>query len=180
MAPHFVDDVEMMTSPCAPSALRPYWLVALKGHRRLRRPEAVEEALAALLRTLSVEIQGTLVGVSSIAPGADTLFAQTVLGMSLPWRALLPVPVAELRQDFSAADWALRERLLARAIEIEIRGTVRDRHEARLECGMDTVDQADLLIAVWDGEPAPATAGGGAGRRSGNGPRRHRWPPWNW
>ena len=170
----------MMTSPRAPSALRPYWLVALKGHRRLRRPEAVEEALAALLRTLSVEIQGTLVGVSSIAPGADTLFARTVLGMSLPWRALLPVPVAELRQDFSAADWALRERLLARAIEIEIRGTVRDRHEARLECGMDTVDQADLLIAVWDGEPAPATAGGGAGRRSGNGPRRHRWPPWNW
>ena len=149
----------MMTSPCAPSALRPYWLVALKGHRQLRQPEAVEEALAALLRTLSVEIQGTLVGVSSIAPGADTLFAQTVLGMSLPWRALLPVPVAELRQDFSAADWALRDRLLARAIEIEIRGTVRDRHEARLECGLDTVDQADLLIAVWDGEPAPATGG---------------------
>ena len=97
--------------------------MALKGHRHLRRPEAVGDALYTLLRTLSVEIQGTLVGVSSIAPGADTLFAQTVLGMSLPWRALLPQSVAELRQDLSPADRQLQEQLLARATEVQVYGT---------------------------------------------------------
>jgi len=143
-----------MTSLHASSSLRPYWLVAFKGHRQLRRPQAVGEALSALLRTLSVEIQGTLVGVSSIAPGADTLFAQAVMEMSLPWRALLPVPLAEMQRVFSATDWQIRERLLARATEIQIRGMACNGNEARLECGMDTVDQADLLIAVWDGSAA--------------------------
>lgn len=148
-----------MTSPHALSALRPYWLVALKGHQHLRRPEAVGEALSALLRTLSVEIQGTLVGVSSIAPGADTLFAQAVLGMSLPWRVLLPV--AELRQDFSPAAWQRREQLLARATEVQVHGTLNGGKEADLECGMETVDQADLVIAVWDGQPTAAPGGTG-------------------
>ncbi len=207
--------------------------MALKGHRHLRRPEAVGEALSALLRTLSVEIQGTLVGVSSIAPGADTLFAQTVLGMSLPWRALLPVSVAELRQDLSPADRQLQEQLLARATEVQVYGTrnggvtvqppspqpsptrgegvresaacaaeahpgregseriqggneadgkvaressacaaeahsgregserIQGGNEADLECGMETVDQADLVIAIWDGQPAAAPGGTG-------------------
>lgn len=150
-----------MTASPNSSSLRPYWLIALKGHRNLRRPEAVGEALAALLRTLSVEIQGTLVGVSSIAPGADTLFAQAVLELSLPWRALLPVPVADLRQDFSPADWQLREHLLARATEVQVSGTPNGENEADLECGMETVDQADLLIAVWDGQPAAEPGGTG-------------------
>ncbi len=73
-----------MTSPQASSSLQPYWLIALKGHRYLRQPEAVGEALSALLGALSEEVDGTLVGVSSIASGADTLFAQAILGMSLP------------------------------------------------------------------------------------------------
>ncbi len=176
--------------------------MALKGHRHLRRPEAVGDALYTLLRTLSVEIQGTLVGVSSIAPGADTLFAQTVLGMSLPWRALLPVSVAELRQDLSPADWQRHEQLLARATEVQVHGTpnvgitvqppspqpsptrgegvwesaacaaeahpgsegserIQGGNEADLECGMETVDQADLVIAIWDGQPAAAPGGTG-------------------
>ncbi|MCC7280535.1 MAG: hypothetical protein IT487_19785 [Chromatiaceae bacterium] len=147
-----------MISPQASSSLRPYWLVALKGHRHLRQPEAVGEALAALLGALSEEIDGTLVGVSSIAPGADTRFAEAILGMSLPWRALLPVSLAELRRDFTAEEWRYREQLLARATEIQVRGRAADRDEADLECGLDTLDQADLLIAVWDERPAGGTA----------------------
>ncbi len=43
-----------MTSPQASSSLQPYWLIALKGHRHLRQPEAVGEALAALIREFAV------------------------------------------------------------------------------------------------------------------------------
>lgn len=150
-----------MTSPQASSSLQPYWLIALKGHRHLRQPEAVGEALAALLGALSEEIDGTLVGVSSIARGADTLFAQAILALSFPWRALLPASLAELRQDFTAEEWQCREQLLARATEIQVRGRAAGRDEADLECGLDTVDQADLLIAVWDERPAAEPGGTG-------------------
>ncbi len=151
-----------MASPQASSSLRPYWLIALKGHRRLRQPVAVGEALAALLGALSEEIDGTLVGISSIARGADTLFAEAILALSLPWRALLPVSLAEMRQDFTEEDWRYRERLLVRAAEIQVRGGATVRDEADLECGLDTVDQADLLIAVWDERPGalPGATGG--------------------
>ena len=150
-----------MTSPHAPSSLRPYWLIALKGHRQLRQPEAVGEALSNLLGVLSEEIDGTLVGVSSIAHGADTLFAQGILALSLPWRALLPASLAELRQCFTAEEWQLREQLLARATEVQVRNTTGDPNAATLECGLDMVDQADLLIAVWDERPAAAPGGTG-------------------
>ncbi len=150
-----------MPSPQAPSSLRPYWLIALKGHRQLRQPEAVAKALVALLGALSEEIDGTLVGVSSLAAGADILFAETILDLSLPWRALLPVSLDELRHDFTAEEWRFREQLLARATEIQVRGQAALRDEADLECGLDTLDQADLFIAVWDERPAALPGGTG-------------------
>lgn len=148
-----------MTPASTLSTLRPYWFVGLSGHRRLSQPDAVSEALIALLNSLRAEINGTLGCVSSVAIGADTLFARAALSLSLPWRALLPAPAAEFRTDFDEKDWQVAEQLLARAVEVDIRVTPSTKNEAYLECGMDTVDQSDVLIAVWDEQPARGTGG---------------------
>lgn len=145
----------------ASSSLPPYWVVGLSGHRRLSDPVVVGRALVSLLRSLRDEIGGSLGCVSSIAIGADTLFARAALSLALPWRVLLPMPAAEFSQDFEADDWQIAEQLLAQAAEVETRVTPSSRNEAYLECGMDTVDQADLLIAVWDEKPARGTGGTG-------------------
>jgi len=150
-----------VTSPNASSALPPYWVVGLSGHRHLRDPEAVGQMLVTLLGSLREDIDGALGCVSSIAIGADTLFARAALALSLPWRALLPAPSAEFSKDFENDDWQVAEHLLAQAAEVEIRVTPSSKNEAYLECGMDTVDQSDLLIAVWDEKPARGTGGTG-------------------
>lgn len=117
--------------------------------------------LTDLLVALREETQGGLVGVSSVAIGADTLFARAVLSLSLPWRALLPSPPSEFRRDFEGSDWQVAERLLDQAMEVDVRATPSVKEEAYLECGMDTVDQVDVLIAVWDEKPARGTGGTG-------------------
>ena len=140
-----------------PSSLQPCWIIGLTGHRFLGDPAAVSEALIGLIHSLRREISGTLGAVSSIAIGADTLFARAVLSLSIPWRALLPAPVSEFRGDFEDEDWQAARKLLARAVEVDIRASPSVKDEAYLECGMDTVDQSDVLIAIWDEKPARGT-----------------------
>jgi len=143
------------------SILRPCWFVGLSGHRHLKDPDAVGRLLHEVLTALQEEMGGGLVGVSSIAIGADTLFARALLSLSLPWRALLPSPPSEFRGDFEKQDWEIAEQLLAQAEEVVVRANPSVKVEAYLECGMDTVDQADVLIAVWDEKPARGTGGTG-------------------
>jgi hypothetical protein len=135
--------------------------VGLTGHRHLSQPAEVSQAIVALLSSLRDDIDGTLGCVSSVAIGADTLFARAALSLSLPWRVLLPAPVAEFRTDFDEKDWQVAAQLLTEAVEVEIRVTPATKNEAYLECGMDTVDQSDVLIAVWDEKPARGTGGTG-------------------
>ena len=150
-----------MNTGASSSTLRPYWFVGLTGHRHLDNPDAVAKVLTDLLIALQAEVRGGLVGVSSIAIGADTLFARAILSLSLPWRALLPSPPSEFRHDFDEKDWRAAEQLLAQAIEVDVRAMPSIKDEAYLECGMDTVDQSDVLIAVWDEKPARGTGGTG-------------------
>lgn len=148
-----------MTSRSESSSLRPYWVIGFTGHRQLPDPQAVGRALIAILESLRREIDGDLACVSSVAIGGDTLFACAALSLSIPWRALLPAPLAEFREDFSDDDWRIVEQLLAQAIEVDVRATSLAEGRGYLECGMDTVDQSDLTIAVWDQGPSRGIGG---------------------
>lgn len=142
-----------------PATLRPCWFVGLSGHRHLADSDAVGRRLTEILVALKSEVSGQLVGVSSIAIGADTLFARAVLGLAMPWRALLPSPASEFRSDFEEKDWKVAQELLGQAVEVEVRATPSCKNEAYLESGMDTVDESDILIAVWNEKPARGTGG---------------------
>ena len=88
-----------MTSPTA-SALRPHWLVALKGHRHLRRPEAVGEALSALIRQV---LEGQQEVLEEIRSGKDKKGAKLKFLQGLVMRAARgqadPQEVGTLLQD---------------------------------------------------------------------------------
>ena len=148
-----------MTSRSGLSSLRLYWVVGFTGHRHLRDPQAVGRALTAILESLRQEIDGDLACASSVAIGADTLFACAALSLSLPWRALLPAPPTDLRNDFADDDWRIVQQLLAQAIEVDVRAAPFAADASYLECGMDTVDQSDFMIAVWDQAPARGLGG---------------------
>ncbi len=141
------------------SSLPPTWIIGFTGHRRLSNAEGVGATLRELLSSLVAEVPGKLVGHSSIAIGGDTLFAEACLALEIPWIALLPVAKDDFRNDFTEADWAKAGMLLQRAARLESLPAVNDRNLAYLECGLCTVEEADVLIAVWNGEPSGGTGG---------------------
>jgi hypothetical protein len=99
------------------------------------------------------------VGMASAASGADTLFLEAAARRGMPLRVVLPFELPRFRQDHSALEWARVQPLLSAAIEhIVVRGAESD-DEAYLDAGVLAVDECDVLLAVWDGEPAAGRGG---------------------
>ena len=142
------------------SQSRPF-IVGFTGHRRLGNEEKIAQAVREVISAIQRDVGGNLIGRSSIASGGDTLFAEACFAANLKWIALLPFPEAEFKKDFSAADWARAKALLDRAERVEISSDIAERPRGYLDCGLATVDGADLMIAVWDGK-APRGTGGTA------------------
>ena len=138
-----------------------FWVVGFTGHRHLKNPVAVGAIIREQLETLRKEVPGELAGYASAAIGADTLFAEACQSLNIPWIAALPFSPADFRNDFSESQWSHAAGLLSRAAEVEICGSSDDRTAAYLRCGLRTVDEADLVMAVWDREPPRGTGGTG-------------------
>lgn len=134
-------------------------LVGVTGHRVLAEPRLVREGVAEAMCAIESRFPGrTLTAVSSLAEGADRLVAYSVLarpGGRLV--AVLPLPAADYRGDFSSAASAREfDELLARAhkvIEVGATAGAPDgREEAYREAGLRMLDLSEVLIAIWDGE----------------------------
>src|SRR5437016_8829710 len=95
--------------------LPPIWVVGFTGHRHLQNPEKVGDLLRNLIGSLRNEISGDLMAYSSVAIGADTLFAEACLGSGIPWTVLLPRPHDDFKSDFEESDWQRTSELLRKA-----------------------------------------------------------------
>lgn len=139
----------------------PEWTaVGFTGHRNIADPAAVSRRIGAALDDLASAC-GPLVAVSSLAKGCDTLFVQEALNRNIPIFLILPFPKARFQRDFTTEDWLAVVPLLERAAHVEEVQLTQSDEESYMEAGVRTVDQAHVLLAVWDGK---ATAGlGGTG-----------------
>ncbi len=143
------------------SALPLFHVVGFAGHRHLAAPAAVAGTLREALAGLRRDFSGEWVALSSAAVGGDTLFAREALAAGLPWHASLPLPAADFRADFAPEQWAEAEALLARAAETRVVNDGAARPDAYLENGMELVNECDVLLALWDGQPAQGRGGTG-------------------
>ena len=134
-------------------------VIGFTGHRHLNNPADVGEIVRSELERLRSEWGEKISGYSSIATGADTLFAEACLALNIPWQAILPFALADFRDDFNDEEWAHATNLLGKAVRVEISESLEDRTAAYLSCGLRTVDGADLILAVWDGNPARGIGG---------------------
>lgn len=134
--------------------------VGFTGHRHLADGALIQRRLEETLRTLRLRHSGAeWIAVSSVAEGADMIFVQTALSQQYSWHAILPFSPIDFQRDFTPAGWLTAERLLTQAQEqFTVTGT-NDRTEAYLDAGLETVDRADVLIAVWDGAAARGKGG---------------------
>jgi hypothetical protein len=131
-------------------------IVGITGHQRIPA-----DAVGFVTDRIVATLEGAgrpLTGVSSLAAGADQIFAEAVLRAGGHLHVV--VPCADYEKAF--ADEAGRReyaRLLSAASRIETLPHPAPSALAFLEAGQRVVELSQLLIAVWDGE-APRGAGG--------------------
>jgi hypothetical protein len=149
-----------MPSPDSNASQLPlFHVVGFSGHRQLHDPAAVAQAVTRALEALRKESAGEWVALSSVATGGDQLFVTQVRTLGLSWHAILPLPKAEFAKDFSPDEWQTVENTLAQAEHIRVITENGSREDAYLDCGMETVNGCDVLLVVWDGDPARGKGG---------------------
>lgn len=122
------------------------------------------EALQTLTTTTNTPVAFSII--SPLAEGADRLVADVVLKHGGILEALLPMPVEEYEKDFETVEskHEFRE-LLTRSHQVTVTdcGILPDdssyRQKSYLRVGEETVSRCDILIALWDGEPARGVGG---------------------
>jgi hypothetical protein len=152
-------DTQSPSSPAAVGRLPIFQIVGFTGHRRLLDVAGAAHAIRGALESLTRRFPGEWIALSSIANGGDRVFVEQARALGLPWHAILPLPRAEFAKDFTPEEWAMVEAKLASADHVRTIGEAGDREESYLDCGIETVHEADVLLALWDGDPARGKGG---------------------
>lgn len=134
----------------------PVTRIGITGHREI--PEA---ALSAVRSGIRAELLGRPAGtlaLSSLAAGADQLFAEIALESGLQLTAVIPGMDYETHLGDDQVRDAYR-RLLKCCAAREQLPYERTHEEAYYAAGRYIVDHTDRVIAVWDGAPSRGLGG---------------------
>lgn len=130
---------------------------AVTGHRELSETTTALVD-AALRREISKRAEdGSLVGLSCIADGADTLFARAILdhGGALH----VSCQPASTGMVCRTQHHAVYDALIANATKISQLDHVESDSNAHMDASLCMLADADELLAVWDGQPARGYGG---------------------
>ncbi|MFG1705577.1 hypothetical protein ACFLIM_20510 [Nonomuraea sp. M3C6] len=129
--------------------------IAVSGHRGLPRQTAllIDQAIREALAEYSPEISG----LSCLADGADQIFAQAVLDLGGELEAV--IPAKEYRDGLPSEFHAGYDELLSRAVRIHRLDFVESTSESHMAASRRMLDDADVLFAIWDGQPARGYGG---------------------
>jgi hypothetical protein len=129
--------------------------VGITGHRDL--PDSTRRLVSAEIAT---ELEGfrPLHGISSLAEGADQIFAEEVLNAGGALTAV--IPSSDYTRSFAtSAGKTASSRLRAGAQEVIELPFPSPSEDAYWAAGQRVVDLADVLLAVWDGSPSGGVGG---------------------
>lgn len=133
--------------------------IAVTGHMNLS-PDSEPIVYEAIVDELCSFAEGEIVGVSCIARGADSLFAEAVLNVG--GRLEVVLPSANYRQTkVKEADAPRFDSLLGRAEKVHVGPAEVANRAAYEEANEVLLSSSDLLFAIWDGQ-GEAAAGGTA------------------
>jgi hypothetical protein len=150
--------------------------IGITGHRDLS--ERTHVLIAAALATELARFS-PLLGISSLAEGADQIFAEQVLKAAGDLTAV--IPSADYGQSFETGAGRTAYRFLRDQAEDVINLPFPAPSDAAFwAAGQRVVTLADILLAVWDGSPSAGMGGtadvvGFAGRHGV--PTVVLWPP---
>lgn len=132
--------------------------IAVTGHMDIT-PESVPLVRAALRDLLQRYAGGGLVGVSCIAAGADSIFAEVV--SEVGGQLVVVIPSTTYRATKVKPDHApVFDHLVEAAVEVVTLPYETADRGAYEAANSELLRRADRLVAVWDGTP-PSGKGGG-------------------
>lgn len=149
-----------MSSPEAQPALRPTWIIGVTGHRTIdpalvapKLTEAFARVRAALPGNASLEL------LSSLAEGTDLLAHKLAAAEGLRTHTVLPMTWSEFEKDLGPE--ARVEALAASSKSSSSRVAVGDgeRPDCYADANTELLLLSDVIVAVWDGEPARGVGG---------------------
>lgn len=131
--------------------------IGVTGHMNLTADTAALVA-AALHELLSAYRPEELVGVSCLAAGADTIFAEAVVARGARLEVVLPA--ADYRARKVAPEHAAAfDRMAWHAASVRVMPHERADRAAYEDANAAMLAGCDLLVAVWDGQPAADRGG---------------------
>lgn len=133
--------------------------IGITGHQRLAEDaqwQWVETEMEKALRAVSEPITG----LTSLAIGADQLFARLILKLHGKLEVIVPFHGYELNftEGKERIDYF---KLLEQAETVEYLTKLHTNNESYYLAGKLLVDRSDWLIAVWNGKPAAGLGGTG-------------------
>jgi hypothetical protein len=129
--------------------------IAVSGHRGL--PEETAALIDVAVRKALAEYQTSVTGLSCLADGADQIFARAVLDLGGVLEAV--IPAKEYRDGLPSECHAAYDKLLGRAVRTHRLEFVESTSESHMAASVRMLDDADVLFAVWDGQPARGYGG---------------------
>lgn len=132
--------------------------VAVTGHMELSE-DTVPLVRAELERLLRMFEPSGLVGLSCVAAGADSLFAESVLAAG--GRLVAVLPSRDYRQATVKPEHAeTYDRLTSAADEVLVLPYASADRKAYEAANAVLLERADRLVAIWDGQPGSEEKGG--------------------
>jgi hypothetical protein len=134
--------------------------IAITGHMNLTTASA-PLIYREIVDLLGQNEGGDLVGISCIARGADSIFAQAILDLGGKLEVILPA--ADYRETKVKPDHAEQfDELLRRATAVRVMPFAKASREAYEAANNSLLSSCDRLFAVWDGRSAVDQGGTGA------------------
>lgn len=132
--------------------------VGITGHQRLD-DETAWSWVEATLRSTCRSFGRPLIGISSLAVGADQLFAEVVLELGGALEVVVPFPAYPDR--FDSGGRRNYEALLSRAAKVRTLVAAESDEHGYLAAGQAIAMESEVLVAVWNGR-RPKGLGGTA------------------
>lgn len=130
-------------------------LIGCTGHQEI--PDGARHAVRAGIRRVLDDAEVPIVGLSSLAVGADQMFAELVLQAGGTLRVI--VPSQHYETTFDEAGRGRYHALLAAAADVERLDHPQPTEAAFLAAGQRIVEMCDVLTAVWDGRASRGLGG---------------------
>ena len=131
-------------------------VVGFTGHQNIT-PMTKRVVARAITGELAAQADASMAGVSSLAAGADQIFAFCVLAVG--GQLTFIQPSAGYRGTLRGSDLLRYDSLLPLASTVEVLPFDEPSERAYYAAGQRVVDMCDLLLAVWDGKPAGGLGG---------------------